>query len=648
MLIKQWVVFVVYLLVGISTLYAKSASSPILLPNLELSLLHQAKLVGPIEPEKEITFTIWLKLRNKTQLDQLINELYSPQSSHYQKFLTHEQFNADYGPSKKAKVAIKNYFTQHGMKAENDYSRVRITGKAEQIEHVFKIKINNYRYHNKMVYGNATAPTIAPEIAPYISGVSNLSNIPYARPQYRQMKPVRSNHDNWKPEALNLVWSSFLPTASPTTKSLQGITGAELRIAYNIADIPPISGTTIDGTGQTIVIVDGCGNASVSDILTYSNQYNTANNLPLLNGSNFTVVNHHGNPYTGPCSSPSGWDGEIMLDVQASHTIAPGAKIVLVLTNDVDNTQVADTLDYITTHNFTIGGFSNAYVVSNSWDNTYDELNEPLDATLEAVAALGLSINFAAGDCGDQTYNSSWTCTQLSTTPSIQYPVSSPYVTAVSGTSLFVDNNWHYAFETGWGTLVNGSFYSGSMGGISQYRPSPVWQSSISDFTAGGYNAGTVGYYNHRAIPDIAMLGDLYTGLLTYSDGCSPCYDGGASLATPLFSGTLTLVNQSRALLAGTQQPIGLAAPYFYTNNLNLLQAQALHLITPPHKIVSGAQPVIGGPLSAFKLNDTFFSQEITFNWDSSLTIIEDQFWNDVVGVGSPNIPNFVSTMATL
>ncbi len=116
-----------------------------------------------------------------------------------------------------------------------------------------------------------------------------------------------------------------------------------------------------------------------------------------------------------------------------------------------------------------------------------------------------------------------------------------------------------------------------------------------------------------------------------------------------MFSGTLTLVNQARTLLAGgVPNPIGLASPYFYTNNQALLQAKAIHLITPPHQIISGAEPVTKGPLSAFKLYDTFFDQEITFNWDSALTIIENQFWNDVVGVGSPNIPNFVQKMATL
>ena len=53
-----------------------------------------------------------------------------------------------------------------------------------------------------------------------------------------------------------------------------------------------------------------------------------------------------------------------------------------------------------------------------------------------------------------------------------------------------------------------------------------------------------------RAVPDIAMLADPYTGLTIYEGNGYFVY-GGTSLACPLFSGTLTLVNQARALLNG-------------------------------------------------------------------------------------------------
>lgn len=651
MFIKGLTIFWLQLTLAVSVVYANTP--PLRMPNLELPIVRHAQLIGPLNPQEKITFTVWLNLRNKSALKQFVNDVYDSKSEQYQKFLTQEEFNAHYAPSSDAINAVSDYFSKQGMETETVYSNIRVTATAKQIERVFNIKMNRYRYHQQTVYGNDTAPLIQSDIAPYVAGISGLSNIPYAHPARRHHLPKKSVKPtgSFKPQVLALAGKSFHPQALPTTTSLQGFTGADLRTTYKLASIPAINGETIDGKGQTIVIIDGCGNATVDDIIAFCNQYNEANGLPLISSANFAVVKPDGSPYTNHCTNPSGWDGEIMLDVQASHTIAPGANIVLVLTDNVRNEEVAETINYILDNTFTIGGFSNAYVISNSWDNDDERAHELLETPLQTAASRGMSINFAAGDCGDQTYNSSWPCSRLSATPSIQYPVSSAYVTAVSGTSLFVDANWNYAFESGWGTLVgsqqnNGSFYSGSMGGISKFQSFPSWQAPISGFEAGGY--GTVGN-THRAIPDIAMLGDLYTGLLTYSEGgCTPCWDGGASLATPLFSGALTLVNQARALLAGRANPIGLAAPYFYLNNNTLIRSRAINLITPPHQIISGAVPASGGPTSAFVLYDSFFSQYVTFNWDSSLTIVEDQFWNDVVGVGSPNIPNFVQTMAIL
>ncbi|CDZ77344.1 Pseudomonalisin precursor [Legionella massiliensis] len=641
-----------------TTTWAKSEIKQVNFHNIELSTLQNAKRVGPVAPQQTITFNVWLKLRNQEKFDHFINELYDPNSGHYQKFLSKDEFNANYAPSEKEAQEVESYFISQGMKTKRVYTTIQVTAEAKKIEQVLKIKLNNYLYKNKLVYGNDSEPRVNSEVAKYISGISDLSNIPYGHPKIRQ-EPTKKRKtlvefQGIQPvETLNLIWDSFMPKALPTTTSLNGFTGQQMRTAYNLAGIAPINGTTIDGTGQTIVVIDGCTHRTPTELMNDANQYSSASSLPSLTTSNFTVVDYQGTPYGQPsyinCSG-SGWDGEIALDIEASHTMAPGANIVLVLTNNINNTEVATTINTIINNNFSLGGFANAYVVSNSWDNNYDLQNEPLDATLQTAAGMGLSINFAAGDCGDQTYNSSWTCSKYGNTPSIQYPVSSAYVTAVAGTSLFVDANYNYAFESGWGNYLNGAPYSGSMGGISQWRNFPSWQAPITNFTAGGY--GLVGSYNKRAIPDIAMVADYYTGLIIYEGG-SFYKTGGASQSTPLFSGVLTLVNQARTLLnGGTPNPIGLAAPYFYTYNSQLISGKALNLITPPHQIISGATPVNNAPVGSPPPNSAFnihvSGDIVTFNWDGVLSIIENQSWNDVVGTGSPNVPNFVSMMAQL
>ena len=656
-MMKRWST-VLALIWFTSSVDAKSAMSRMEIPSPGASLIQQAKLIGPVNSNQKINFTVWLKLRNKEQLDQLTRDIYNPNSANYQKFLTYDEFNQHYAPSQEAENKVWHYFTAQGMQAKIANHSVRVTATAAQIEQALQIKLNQYRHQNRTVYANATPPTLNSEMAQQVLAISGLSNIARYQPALRERPKANNSHEAFKPHDLNLVWDTFLPAAQPTTQSFTGFNGSNLQTTYNLAQIAPVQGNTINGAGQTLVIIDACGSNSAVQITADANLYNGVAITPLsLTGPsrNFAVINPDGSDYT-TCGTPgtTGWENEIALDVESSHTIAPGANTVLVLapsdTAPLD-AAVHDVINTLISNNYTIAGFSNAYVVSNSWG--ISELSAgyspAMEAALETAAAFGISFNFSTGDCGDGTYNSSWPCS-AAVEAYVEFPASSAFTTAVGGTSTFVDNNWSYAFEALWGSYYGGSFYGGTTGGISKFYGPVSWQSSISSFTAGGYNNGTVGFYNKRAVPDIAMLADPYTGLTIYEGGQSFVY-GGTSLACPLFSGTLTLLNQERMLLNGNNpRPIGQAAPCLYTNNSTLLNAQALRLISPPHLIIDGARrPPVGAPLSAFRIYDSAYGYELTFGWDSSMTLApENQFWNDGVGVGSPNLPNFIPTMATM
>lgn len=638
-------------LLGISANMSATAQN-MALPASSLSFLPQATLTGAVPADKKINFTVWLKLRNKAELDQFAADVYNPVSPVYQHFLTSAEFNYRYAPAPEIEKTIQHYFSAQGMQAKIVNHSLRVTSSAQQVERLFKIRLNEYRYHNKTFYAHVKAPVLKAELAQHVLEISGLNNFKQYHPAARR-RP-RLNH-GIQPANINMVWDSYIPIAQPTNTSLAGFTGAQLQTTYTLAQIKPVRGTAINGAGQTLVIIDSCGRNSRQEIRHDANLYNDANGITQLHLSgaekNFAVIDPDGSDYTScGTSGVTGWEEEIALDVEASHTIAPGANIVLVLSRNDGaplDTAVHDVIHTLTNNNYTIAGFPNAYVVSNSWGlSEYSAGSSPaMETVLETAAVQGISFNFSTGDCGDDTYNSSWPCT-ADPYATVEYPASSMYTTAVGGTSMFVDSQWNYAFETLWGSYYNGGFYGGTTGGISQYHGPVAWQDSIRDFTAGGYTSGTVGDYNKRAVPDISMLADPYTGLTIYERNNSFVY-GGTSLACPLFSGTLTLINQARMLLNGSPHPVGQAAPYLYTNNSVLLKAQALRLISPPHRIIDGAlPPPPGAPLSAFNIFITGYNYELTFGWDSSLTLApENQFWNDGVGVGSPNLPNFVMAM---
>lgn len=642
----------VFLLLSLSfvtiTPYAKQANDLLSLPSPGLNLLNQATRIRPMPPESNISFIVWLNLRNKAKLDKLVQDVYDPNSPQYHQFLTHSLYEQEFSPGHEAENSVQQFFSSLGMQTKVVNHSVRVTGTVAQIEQALHVQINYYLYKNKIVHANTSPPQVNQEIAQYIAEITGLSSVPEF---HSNIESIKNNslavHD------INFIWDNFISFAIPTDISLQGFTGANLQKTYNLKNIPRINGTHLDGKGQTLVIVDACGTNTAKQIVSDANQYFNANNIqPFVTSGalkNFAIINPDGTPFT-TCPNASSFSNEIALDIESSHTIAPGDNTVLVLGSD-QKSILTDVIHTLINDNFTIAGFPNAYVISNSWSSL--EISDiAFEQTLELAAAAGISVNFSSGDCGDNTYTTDKKCTPpRPSSPVVDYPSSSAYVTAVGATALFVDTNYRYAFETVWGSVknTNGSFSydGGTGGGISQFYGPVAWQNSIRNFTAGGY--GVINNYgSHRALPDIAMLGDPQTGLLIIADGTS-VQDGGTSLACPLFSATLVLVNQARSLLnKGT--PIGQAAPYLYQMHDVLLTNKAINLIIPPALIISGAtsppSTSIQGtpaPASAFTIRNK------TFGWDSSLTLEpEDQFWNDAVGIGSPNIPNFVLTMANM
>jgi subtilase family serine protease len=180
-----------------------------------------------------------------------------------------------------------------------------------------------------------------------------------------------------------------------------------------------------------------------------------------------------------------------------------------------------------------------------------------MEDTLIQAAAEGIGVYFSSGDDGDETDNFGYATTE--------WPASSPWVTAVGGTSLGIDAANRRVLETGWGTsnyacdtskqvCARTSWLYGAGGGVSQLFPAPSYQSSLG--------------LSGRGVPDVAAVADPQTGLLvgqtqTFPDGTY--YDeyriGGTSLASPLFAGIMALVDQAAGYAHGFANPVFYAHP---------------------------------------------------------------------------------------
>jgi subtilase family serine protease len=138
----------------------------------------------------------------------------------------------------------------------------------------------------------------------------------------------------------------------------------------------------------------------------------------------------------------SGWRAEQSLDVQAVHSMAPGATILYVGGTDCLNTGLLDALSTVVT--------SGASVVTDSWGDilgdTFSDTatRAAFDTTFMLADSTGVSVLFSSGDDGDDF--------AISGDTTSNYPPSSPFITAVGGTTLEVNAAGHRGDEFGWST----------------------------------------------------------------------------------------------------------------------------------------------------------------------------------------------------
>ena len=281
---------------------------------------------------------------------------------------------------------------------------------------------------------------------------------------------------------------------------------------------------------------------------------------------------HH--PERGQKQDPQGWYGEETLDVEAVHGMAPAANIVYVgAPNNFQDLDAA--LNYVVDKRV-------APIVTNSygWPTELQPPGfiKPYEDTILQGAIEGIGIYFSSGDNSDES--------QVVGYQTADWPASSPFVTAVGGTTLAVGASNNYLFETGWGTTSSswtgtawsqtppGPWLYGAGGGVSRLFAEPSYQQGV--VPAGVFAAqGRTG----RVVPDIAAVADPNTGYLigetqTFPDGSVKYAEyriGGTSLSSPLIAGIMALANQAAGHPLGFVNPLlyGLAGTSAFTDVVN-------------------------------------------------------------------------------
>jgi subtilase family serine protease len=279
------------------------------------------------------------------------------------------------------------------------------------------------------------------------------------------------------------------------------VTPTQIQHAYGFDLVTPANGVTLDGTGQTIAIIDAYYDShALSDLTTFSSQYG----LPApVSGTNFLQVGQTGGSPNGYTQN-SGWANETALDIEWAHAIAPGATILLVEGQTSSSNNLNAAVDYAR-------GLTGVTTVSMSWGSgefTSETSTTNNNHYTTPTGHAGVSFFASSGDTGGQ----------------VIYPSASPNVVSVGGTSLTLSSD-------GTGTYVSESAWSGGGGGPSAYVTKPSWQTAYT---------GTM-----RGTPDVSYDSDPNTGFSVYNNGWEQV--GGTSDAAPQWAAIVSLVNQGRA-----------------------------------------------------------------------------------------------------
>ena len=543
---------------------------------------------------QKLRFRVYLALRNQAGAEQVAQAVSDPDSSSYGKFLSDADVVARYAPTTASVDSVRAWLKSAGLAAgyvPANRQFVEATGTVDQVEAAFGTTLGVYDYqghHLRAPDGSLSVPsTLASTITSILGVDQGLSLL-----QPNHIGPERTTTKSAKDRSLS---PNASPNASPNTvdppdgfRNAQpcsayygqkvdttdpafgsyghavpyapcGYTPPQLRSAYGI-DKAVAKG--IDGRGTTVAVIDAFAAPTIlADAQAYAKKNDPQH--PFL-ASKFKQVVYPTNPdLEGPdeCDA-AGWYGEETLDIEAVHAMAPGANILYVGGSDCNDVSLDKALnDVVAKHQ--------AQIVSNSYgdlgeDIAPDEVEAFQQISIQAVLK-GIGLYFSSGDDGDEVATLG--------SPSADFSASSPWVTAVGGTSLAIGKQGQKLFETGWetnkATLTDGAwspatppapYLYGSGGGTSILFSEPWYQRGVvPDILA---KKNQTGRNRGRVVPDISMVGDPNTGMKvgetqTFPDGVY--YDeyriGGTSLASPLFAGVMADSDQAHHRAHGFINP---------------------------------------------------------------------------------------------
>jgi kumamolisin len=500
------------------------------------------------------------------------------------KYLTRDEHEKLYGANPEDLKKVEAFAAKHGLKVVSSIAGQRtvlLSGSPAAFSEAFGVQLITCVADGHPIRCRADRIYIPKDLEGIITSVTGLDQRPVAQPHYRvtRREPV---HAAAAPAVGKVEAAVAAPaavgaaaTASAAGQAAAGTaaTGVAATGASKIAAAEPAVGgavardaafptgfsaaqiaalydfpKAVDGTGQTIAILELGGGFRPDELNTYFQQAG-------INAPNVVVAAYPNgganNPGTDPLD-PANADVEVMLDIQVAGSVAPGAKIVVYFAPDASEQSFLGVMNAIIHDNA-----NNPTVVSISWggpeDSSTDQFKLEFDTMLQSAVQLGMTVCVASGDAGSADFagdDPNW-----DGNAHVDFPASDPYVLACGGTQLTAADG-KIANEVTWNEGAN----DGSGGGVSRFFPTPSYQ-----LNAGVPEAAAPPGPVMRGVPDVAGNAAEETGYQILCDGqkfpdatkgIPPV--GGTSAVAPLWAALIASINQKIG------KPVGFVNPLLY------------------------------------------------------------------------------------
>ena len=389
-----------------------------------------------------------------------------------------------------------------------------------------------------------------------------------------------------------------------------------LKAAYNFP-------SSLDGSGQTILIVDAYGSPTIqNDLAVFDAQFD----IPAP--PSFTILCGNGGcpAYTSHNAphGPSGWAIETSLDVEYAHAMAPGANIVLVVAASSSGNALNDA-EAMAIRMYPGSIMSQSFGIPEILIHNNNAQILQAHANYMAAEAAGITVFASAGDAG---------ATNGYATANALFPASDPLVTAVGGTqgdpyysygtslSCTDGNTCTSGLATFTGPCSTGSTFGTDACIASGYGGEQVWNEPLFGAATGGSPSLLFGVPSYqsglgltsRTTPDVSYNAAIDGGVLVYTSFAGPVwyFVGGTSAGSPQWAAIAALADQA----AG--HALGFINPALYTIGTGS------HYSSDFHDITVGDNTLVGTPVG--------------FNAVTG--------YDAASGLGTPNVANLVADLS--